>query len=662
MNTLLVTARAVHFASSIVLLGGFGFELFVLGPALRDSKLEMTPDARALRRRLTSAAAWSLLAALASALVWFVAEAASMSGESPAKAMNYDTLRLVLSATAFGRLWLFRLLVAAVLALLLWTTIRFQSTQRHPALVLTAFALAAAYLMSIAWSGHAAAAADAQRRIQLTSDAIHLLAAGAWLGALAPLVFVLGVGSRLALAAHVAQRFSTLGVASVSALLVTGVVNAWFLVGSVPTLLGTDYGRLLLAKLLLFAAMLSLAAVNRFALAPRLAEVSMSALATLRRNACFEIVAGVGVVIVVALLGITIPGAHDTPVWPFSHTLAWPSSEASLAVHVAILASEIIGCAGAVILGAALLRRRLALSFGGVALIGIAIGISGWTLSTPAYPTTYATPSVPYATASLARGASSYAEKCAACHGELGHGDGSAATSLSMKPADLTEHTAHHYPGELYWWIAHGIPNTPMPGFANELDSTDLWSVVRYLRVLADAATAREAADGADFHRWILAPDFTFETKTHGQESLTEQRAKSSVLLVLYTPLRSSERLRDLETERQAFTDAGVRIVVAPPGPRSDINAGTMDGSEASVLAVTGTDTGKIYAMYAQAPQPGAGSVVHHAELLIDRQGYLRALWRGIPKNSTRQTKSILAQAQSLDREPPRPEPMEHMH
>ena len=64
-----------------------------------------------------------------------------------------------------------------------------------------------------------------------------------------------------------------LAIASVAALLGTGIVNAWILVGSLHALLVTEYGRLLMLKLAVFAIMLAFAAVNRFWLTPRLDRV-----------------------------------------------------------------------------------------------------------------------------------------------------------------------------------------------------------------------------------------------------------------------------------------------------------------------------------------------------------------------------------------------------
>src|SRR6266700_1259161 len=59
-------------------------------------------------------------------------------------------------------------------------------------------------------------------------------------------------------------RFSSMGYVAVATLVGSGLVNSWFLVGSVSNLLKTLYGQILLGKLALFAAMLALATANRF--------------------------------------------------------------------------------------------------------------------------------------------------------------------------------------------------------------------------------------------------------------------------------------------------------------------------------------------------------------------------------------------------------------
>jgi copper resistance protein D len=205
----------------------------------------------------------------------------------------------------------------------LWLAWR-EPRRRGSILKISGTLLAGAYAATLAWTGHAIGDTGADRYIHLTGDAVHLLAAGAWVGALPALISLLkragGVArpEGFALAVSATRRFSTLGMVSVSALVVTGLVNAWYLVGSVPALLGTDYGRLLLWKLLLFALMVTVAAINRLRLTPQLATAtptsigtpSRNALARLRRNTLLEMAAGVAIVGIVAALGLTTPAAH----------------------------------------------------------------------------------------------------------------------------------------------------------------------------------------------------------------------------------------------------------------------------------------------------------------------------------------------------------------
>ena len=137
--------------------------------------------------------------------------------------------------------------------------------------------LSALLLASLAWLGHAVGEEGRDHLIHLAADVVHLLAAGAWLGGLPmlALLFHRALAGAIVEAQVVVQeatrRFSVMGLFAVGALLATGVVNTWYLAGSLPALLGTDYGRWLLVKIGLFAAMVATAAVNRQVLTPRLA-------------------------------------------------------------------------------------------------------------------------------------------------------------------------------------------------------------------------------------------------------------------------------------------------------------------------------------------------------------------------------------------------------
>ena len=87
-----------------------------------------------------------------------------------------------------------------------------------------------------------------------------------------------------------------------------GIVSSFNLLDSPRDLIASGYGRLLSVKIALFAAMVAVAAVNRFRLSPRLPR--SGALAALIRNSLAETALGLGVVAAVALLGTMEPGSH----------------------------------------------------------------------------------------------------------------------------------------------------------------------------------------------------------------------------------------------------------------------------------------------------------------------------------------------------------------
>ena len=135
-------------------------------------------------------------------------------------------------------------------------------------------ALKARLVALLAWSGHGAAGEGEAGSLQLLADLIHLLAAGAWVGALA--AFLALVLTRLAaddlatedmdrvmLAEEALWGFSLVGTIIVALLILTGTVNGWFLVGpgNIASLGQSSYGLLLIAKLVLFGGMLGLAAL-----------------------------------------------------------------------------------------------------------------------------------------------------------------------------------------------------------------------------------------------------------------------------------------------------------------------------------------------------------------------------------------------------------------
>ena len=104
-----------------------------------------------------------------------------------------------------------------------------------------------------------------------------------------------------------------------------------------------------------------------------------------------------------------------------------------------------------------------------------------------AYPTSFFISPTEFATTAIVLGGKLYAANCAVCHGGEGHGDGAAAKSLPVVPADLTaEHLWAHSDGELFWYISHGFEapegGVTMPGFDGKLSIEARWNLIDYLR------------------------------------------------------------------------------------------------------------------------------------------------------------------------------------
>jgi copper resistance protein D len=110
-------------------------------------------------------------------------------------------------------------------------------------------------------------------------------------------------------------RFSGMGYIAVAMLAGSGLVNCWYLVGRFTALLTTQYGQLLLAKLVIFAGMLLLALMNRFWLVPSMnrARADGAGLSVwtdrLRNHVLGEQLLGLMILLIVSVLGTIRPAA-----------------------------------------------------------------------------------------------------------------------------------------------------------------------------------------------------------------------------------------------------------------------------------------------------------------------------------------------------------------
>lgn len=681
VTALAIAVRLLHLAAGAQLVGVFVFLLIVARPAWRRAGPEADAAAERFDRGLLRLGGWAVATALLTGLVALGLQAATVTGD-PAAAIAPSVLARLLTATQFGVVWLVRMATLALLGAFLLLRESERDWRDWWALRLEGVLLAGLAAVILAWAGHAATAEE-WGLWPLVADGLHLLATGAWLGGLVPLALLLGwalqePGEPARLVAREAtRRFSALGLGGVGLLVVTGVVNASAQVRDFPPLVGTPYGRLLLVKLALLAPLLAIAAMNLLRLKPRLLAASNEAairgdVGRLRRNVLLEAALGLAILVVVSGLGVTPPARHIQPTWPFSFRFVWDVTMDLPGVRTRVAIGSQLAMLGLIAaLCAALVRTRRWrwITAAGAAAIVIGLGVALPPLGVDAYPTTYLRPAVPYTAISIAQGLALYREHCAACHGVAGYGDGPAGAGLPRRPADLTaRHTADHTVGDLFWWLTRGIRGSSMPGFGDRLSEEDRWDLINFLRTLAAAEQARGLGPVATPSPGLVAPDFAFTTGVGEGRALKDSRGQQVVLLVLFRLPESTGRLLAISGVYSNLRRLGVEVLGIPLaasgdiyralGPRPVVFPFVVDG--AAEAATTYALFRRDFSATGQLPDPPLPS---HMELLIDRQGYLRARWIPDGGDGWADLSRLLLEVERLTREIPRAAvPDEHVH
>lgn len=290
----LAACRFLHDGAAMALWGASAF-LWALVP---------TDLSATVAQRLSGAQTAAIAVAVATTLAALPIEAAFI-GNGWADALDPATVRAVLVETSVGWTWM----AQAIAALLLVATLALPIARRSGATALAS----ALVLATLALTGHAAMYEGWLGAAHRVNDTVHLLAGGAWLGALVPLVLLLQTLEDRAKgrdAATALQRFSPAGHVAVALVIATGVVNVTLVLRRWPTDWRSTYQVLLAVKVALVAVMVGLAALNRYRLVPRLAHTPASTLRALRRATVAEIALGVVVVGLVSIFGMLEPVDH----------------------------------------------------------------------------------------------------------------------------------------------------------------------------------------------------------------------------------------------------------------------------------------------------------------------------------------------------------------
>jgi copper resistance protein D len=676
MEAFAVAVRWSQFLAASLLVGVFAFLLLVARPAARAAGADAIALLDGLDRGLLALGRWALVVTFGASLLDLWRQTAVATGAGLGASLTTSALGAVLLTTQYGAVWLARqaLLVLAGGVLLLADAPR--DARDWLALRLQAGGLAALSLAIIGAAGHAASVPDLPG-VAIAVDAVHLLATGVWLGALGPLAVLLHRSRALAepagtvLAAAATQRFSRVGLASVVALVATGLFNSWAHVNAVPALLGTAYGRWLLLKVGLLLPLLATAAVNHLALKPGLVAAVTAGrhvpgvVGRLRRLVVAELALGAAILGVVAVLGLTTPARHDPISWPFTFRLSWDATRSLPGVQTRVAIGSQVALLGLVAaLIAVILRIRrwpVVLGAGAVAAAaGVMVALPP--LAVDAYPTTYLRPTMTYTAGSIADGGEVYRAQCAMCHGEHGYGDGPAASGLRPRPADLTaKHAADHTAGDMFWWLTHGIRGSAMRGFADRLSVDQRWDAINLIRIMAAAEQARPMGPEIAPVPWLVAPDFTFTRGIGEARTLKDYRGRRMVVLVLFTLPGSGPRLSQLQAAYGPLVRAGAEVLGIPAGPARHVYRELGDRLVSFPIAVDGAaEAAEAYRRLRPEPEDAPPD---HLEFLIDRQGYVRARWSPAQGEGWSDPARLVAQVERLAREPERaPAPAEHVH
>ena len=286
----------------LVVAGAASFELVVAGPVLRrrgsNDRLRRLWELHSTRLK---AAALGLLV-LASA-VQLVMQASAIYEQSILSVLR-GPVGTVLAETDWGRLWIWRMGLAAAMAGL--TVAQARRYGSGAALNLLSLGIGVGLMATLSLTSHAAATVGT-RGPAVANDLLHMAAASVWVGGLAGLlllaattVTVLAGPQRRRVLAAVVPRFSVMAGLSVATLVVTGLYGAWAQV-TVLEALASPYGVTLRAKIALVIGLLLLGAVNLVWVRPRLATDDLAA-RWLHRLVAAEVVLAVLVVLTVGFL------------------------------------------------------------------------------------------------------------------------------------------------------------------------------------------------------------------------------------------------------------------------------------------------------------------------------------------------------------------------
>lgn len=288
-STLSILLRWIVFLGSIVLIGS----LVLMSLITRADELDE-------RSAFVVWGAW-LLATIGSAVSLFDYGSNATGASFYNPSLIGQTMQ-----TAYGQMTALRLLMLAILGVVIFRRRR-MSQSRWTLYVLNASSM---IILTFSLSGHAVVQSPAALGVLI--DVVHLTAASAWIGG----VVMLGLGGKSWYENHdgrAIRRFSRLAGWCVPTVVVSGVAQAWLMLGGFGALFDTVYGRTLLVKTSAVLMVIALGLLLRVTIRARGA-------ASVKRIVGIETIIGIVIIAITSLL-VGTPTREVPTAKPFTAAL-----------------------------------------------------------------------------------------------------------------------------------------------------------------------------------------------------------------------------------------------------------------------------------------------------------------------------------------------------
>jgi putative copper export protein len=214
-----------------------------------------------------------------------------------------------LTKTKYGRFTLWRTALISILIVLSLVAVIKETRLTRSSGIVVSLAL----LVVISMSGHQGA--EGYTNIPFLLDVVHLMAISIWIGGLFLMRFCFSFLLKesgydlLDIFSSMIKRFSDLATYCVYATLMSGILLAFFKVKGWSVLIHTDYGIVLIVKLILVGIVITLGGINKFFIVPALStyhEQDRSIISMIRNRlyllVTLEVYVGFTILLVTSLL------------------------------------------------------------------------------------------------------------------------------------------------------------------------------------------------------------------------------------------------------------------------------------------------------------------------------------------------------------------------